>query len=70
MLSSPVLSLTRTAIARARFDELQHYVKQHATPVGELEDDQENTVEASWPIAKYVASDGIVAMCFAWFLVS
>ena len=39
------------------FDELQHYVKQHATPVGDKLEDYQNTVKGKLADSEYVASD-------------
>ena len=50
------------------FDELQHYVKQHATPVGDKLEDYQNTVKGKLADNEYVASDGIVAMVFGLVL--
>ena len=50
------------------FDELQHYVKQHATPVGDKLEDYQNTVKGKLADSEYVASDGIVAMVFCLVL--
>lgn len=50
------------------FDELQHYVKQHATPVGDKLEDYQNTVKGKLADSEYVASDGIVAMVFGLVL--
>lgn len=50
------------------FDELQHYVKQHATPVGDKLEDYQNTVKGKLADSEYVASDGIVAMVFCTVL--
>lgn len=50
------------------FDELQHYVKQHATPVGDKLEDYQNTVKGELADREYVASDGIVAMVFGLVL--
>ena len=50
------------------FDELQHYVKQHATPVGDKLEDYQNTVKGTLADSEYVASDGIVAMVFCLVL--
>lgn len=55
--------------ARSRtFDELQHYVKQHAAPVGDKLEDYQNTVKGKLADSEYVASDGIVAMVFGLVL--
>ncbi len=50
------------------FNEVQHYVKQHATPVGDKLEDYQNTVKGKLADSEYVASDGIVAMVFCLFL--
>ena len=50
------------------FDELQHYVKQHTTPVGDKLEDYQNTVKGELADREYVASDGIVAMVFGLVL--
>lgn len=50
------------------FDELQHYVKQHATPVGDKLEDYQSTVKGELADREYVASDGIVAMVFGLVL--
>ncbi len=50
------------------FDELQHYVKQHAVPVGDKLEDYQNTVKGELADREYVASDGIVAMVFGLVL--
>ena len=50
------------------FDELQHYVKQYATPVGDKLEDYQNTVKGKLADNEYVASDGIVAMVFGLVL--
>lgn len=50
------------------FDELQHYVKQHAAPVGDKLEDYQNTVKGELADREYVASDGIVAMVFGLVL--
>lgn len=50
------------------FDELQHYVKQHATTVGDKLEDYQNTVKGELADREYVASDGIVAMVFGLIL--
>ena len=50
------------------FDELQHYVKQHATPVGDKLKDYQSTVKGKLADSEYVASDGIVAMVFCLVL--
>ena len=50
------------------FDELQHYVKQHAAPVGDKFEDYQSTVKGELADREYVASDGIVAMVFGLVL--
>ena len=50
------------------FDELQHYVKQHATPVGDKLEDYQDAVKGKLADSEYVASDGIVAMVFCLVL--
>lgn len=44
------------------FDELQHYVKQHATPVGDRLEDYQNTVKGKLEARELIASDGTVAL--------
>ena len=51
------------------FDELQHYVKQHATPVGDKLEDYQTPLRASWPIASTLPRTALSQWCFAWFLV-
>lgn len=50
------------------FDELQHYVKQHAASVGDKFEDYQSTVKGELADREYVASDGIVAMVFGLVL--
>ena len=50
------------------FDELQHYVKQHAAPVGDKFEDYQSAVKGELADREYVASDGIVAMVFGLVL--
>lgn len=44
------------------FDELQHYVKQHATPVGDKLEDYQSTVKGKLEARELIASDGTIAM--------
>ena len=44
------------------FDELQHYVKQHATPVGDKLEDYQSTVKGKLEARELIASDGTVAL--------
>ena len=44
------------------FDELQHYVKQHATPVGDKLEDYQNTVKGKLEARELIASDGTIAL--------
>ncbi len=50
------------------FDELQHYVKQHTTPVGDKLEDYKSSVKGKLADREYVASDGIVSMVFGLVL--
>lgn len=44
------------------FNELQHYVKQHATPVGDKLEDYQSTVKGKLEEREFIASDGTIAM--------
>lgn len=44
------------------FDELQLYVKQHATPVGDKLEDYQSTVKGKLEARELIASDGTIAM--------
>ena len=53
------------------FDELQHYVKQHATPVGDKLEDYQNTVKGKLADTRAtLPRTALLQWCFAWFLVS